>query len=198
MVRVLSALLRDRSRARTARCAIARRGCDYVAADGLRHRLSAADPSDRRDQAQGPQQHARPPGPTTPGSPWAIGSARRRPQSDASAARHARGFSPLRGSARASTASKSRSTSRSSARRIIRTCRSIRNGFASGPTARVQYAENPPKKYQDIYPFNFEIGRLAGAVAGARGRVRLLDRRRRDASSASTIRTPSRSRSGSG
>ena len=29
--------------------------------------------------------------------------------------------------------------------------------------ASIQYAENPPKKYQDIYPFDFETGGLAGA-----------------------------------
>ena len=34
--------------------------------------------------------------------------------------------------------------------------RSIPSGSASAPTARIQYAENPPKKYQDIYPFDFE------------------------------------------
>ena len=28
--------------------------------------------------------------------------------------------------------------------------------FRRRPDGSVQYAENPPKKYQDIYPFNFE------------------------------------------
>ena len=28
--------------------------------------------------------------------------------------------------------------------------------FRWRPDGTVQYAENPPKKYQDIYPFNFE------------------------------------------
>src|SRR6185312_10634412 len=28
--------------------------------------------------------------------------------------------------------------------------------FRHRPDGSVQYAENPPKKYQDIYPFNFE------------------------------------------
>jgi starch synthase (maltosyl-transferring) len=36
--------------------------------------------------------------------------------------------------------------------------------FRWRPDGTVQYAENPPKKYQDIYPFNFETGRLAGVV----------------------------------
>jgi starch synthase (maltosyl-transferring) len=29
--------------------------------------------------------------------------------------------------------------------------------FRARPDGTIQYAENPPKKYQDIYPFNFEI-----------------------------------------
>ena len=40
---------------------------------GLRHRLPAADPPDRRAQPQGAQQHPDP-GRGDPGSPWAIGS----------------------------------------------------------------------------------------------------------------------------
>ena len=41
-------------------------------------------------------------------------------------------------------------------RRITLTCGSIRNGFGSRPDGSLQYAENPPKKYEDIYPFDFE------------------------------------------
>jgi starch synthase (maltosyl-transferring) len=33
-----------------------------------------------------------------------------------------------------------------------------REWFRSRPDGTVQYAENPPKKYQDIYPFDFENG----------------------------------------
>jgi starch synthase (maltosyl-transferring) len=33
-----------------------------------------------------------------------------------------------------------------------------RDWFRSRPDGSVQYAENPPKKYQDIYPFDFETG----------------------------------------
>ena len=77
-----------------------------------------------------------------------------------------------------STGWKSRSTSRSNARPIT-----LGGGhpewFRRRPDGTVQYAENPPKKYEDIYPFNFEIGGWTGAVAGARERVRVLDRPRR-------------------
>ena len=46
--------------------------------------------------------------------------------------------------------------------------------FRRRPDGTVQYAENPPKKYQDIYPLNFESDDWIGAVVGARKRVRLL------------------------
>ncbi len=70
--------------------------------------------------------------------------------------------------------------------------------FLERPDGTIQYAENPPKKYQDIYPFDFETRRLAGAVGGARRASSSSGSSRACASSASTIRTPSRSRSGSG
>ena len=34
------------------------------------------------------------------------------------------------------------------------------------PDGTVQYAENPPKKYQDIYPLNFETEALERALGG--------------------------------
>ena len=39
--------------------------------------------------------------------------------------------------------------------------------FRWRPDNTVQYAENPPKKYQDIYPFNFESDAVEGAVERA-------------------------------
>ena len=36
------------------------------------------------------------------------------------------------------------------------------NWFKSRPDGTIQYAENPPKKYQDIYPINFESGDWRG------------------------------------
>ena len=50
--------------------------------------------------------------------------------------------------------------------------------FKHRPDGSVQYAENPPKKYQDIYPFDFEIERLARFVDRTQERHRLLDRSR--------------------
>ena len=47
--------------------------------------------------------------------------------------------------------------------------------FRHRPDGSIQHAENPPKKYQDIYPIDFETTDPR-AVAGAQRRVRLLDR----------------------
>ena len=70
--------------------------------------------------------------------------------------------------------------------------------FAHRPDGTIQYAENPPKKYQDIYPLDFESDDWQGLWTGAGRRHPLLDRRRRHRRSASTTRTPRRSPSGSG
>ncbi|MCK7582006.1 MAG: hypothetical protein MZV65_44615 [Chromatiales bacterium] len=51
--------------------------------------------------------------------------------------------------------------------------------FRWRPDGTVQYAENPPKKYQDIYPFDFESEDWRGAVGGAEERLPVLDRARR-------------------
>ena len=59
---------------------------------------------------------------------------------------------------------------------ITPTCASTRSGSCKRPDGTIQYAENPPKKYQDIYPFDFETDGLAGAVGGAEERGRVLDR----------------------
>ena len=48
--------------------------------------------------------------------------------------------------------------------------------FRARPDGTIQYAENPPKKYQDIYPFDFETLALAIPVGGAQVGVRVLDR----------------------
>ena len=65
--------------------------------------------------------------------------------------------------------------------------------FRHRPDGTIKYAENPPKKYQDIYPFDFESAEWEALWHGAARRVPVLDRRTASASSASTTRTPSRS-----
>ena len=42
--------------------------------------------------------------------------------------------------------------------------------FRHRPDGTIKYAENPPKKYQDIYPIDFESDGLAGALARAEAR----------------------------
>ena len=85
---------------------------------------------------QGAEQHARRPGPTTSGSPWAIGArgraATRRSSRSSARSTTSTGSSRRRGR----TGSRSRSTSPSRRRPIIPTSRSIPSGSATGPTAR--------------------------------------------------------------
>ena len=53
--------------------------------------------------------------------------------------------------------------------------------FHHRPDGSIRYAENPPKKYQDIYPINFwpaERRRSARAVGGVPRHLRALDRSR--------------------
>ena len=79
------------------------------------------------------------------------------------------------------------------------TCGSTRSGSGQGRTAASSTPENPPKKYEDIYPLDFECADWRGLwQEGWQERVRSLDRALACASSASTIRTPSRSPSGNG
>src|SRR6202158_3104293 len=43
--------------------------------------------------------------------------------------------------------------------------------FKHRPDGSIQYAENPPKKYQDIYPFDFESADWRGLWEGVKGIV---------------------------
>ena len=69
--------------------------------------------------------------------------------------------------------------------------------FTTRADGTIAYAENPPKKYQDIYPINFDND-PEGLYAEVLRVVAALDVRTACGSSGSTTRTPSRSRSGSG
>ena len=50
--------------------------------------------------------------------------------------------------------------------------------FRHRPDGTIQYAENPPKKYQDIYPFDFESEDWPGLWDALLRRRALLDRAR--------------------
>ena len=69
---------------------------------------------------------------------------------------------------------RSRLTPHCSARPTTRGPRSIRSGSPVLPDGTIAYAENPPKKYQDIYPINFD-NEPAGVYEEVLRLVLLLD-----------------------
>ena len=151
-----------------------------------------------RDEPQGPEQRRWPPGPATSGSPWAIGVVARAatPRSHPDLGTLA-DFAPLVDRGRAATASRSRSTSPSSARPTTRGCTSTPSG--SAPARRHDpVRREPAQALRGHLPFDFESDAWRLALDASCGRLRALDRRTGCGSSGSTTRTPSRSRSGSG
>ena len=90
------------------------------------------------------------------GSPWAIGAEEGGHDAIHPRPRHARRLPRASSRRPPSTGSRWRWTWRCSARRTTRGSPSTRSGSPPAPTARIAYAENPPKKYQDIYPLNFD------------------------------------------
>ena len=104
--------------------------------------------------------------PGDPGSPWAIGSAEGGHKSIQSRARHAEDFRRLVDAAR--------SQGIEVALDIAYQCspdhpyvREHPQWFRHRPDGSIQYAENPPKKYQDIYPFNFDTDDWQRAVGAS-------------------------------
>ena len=80
---------------------------------------------------------------------------RGRPRGGASAARRHRARFAACWRRPRTTVWRWRSTSRCSARAIIRGCASIQDGSAWRADGSIRYAENPPKKYEDIVNFDF-------------------------------------------
>ena len=70
--------------------------------------------------------------------------------------------------------------------------------FRQRPDGTIQYAENPPKKYQDIFPIDFESADWQELWEELCGASSSSGSDRGCGSSGSTTRTPSPSRSGSG
>ena len=95
-------------------------------------------------------------GPDDPGSPWAIGS----PEGGHDAIHPELGtladFDAFVARARRSWAWRSPSTWPCSAPPTTPGRPSTRSGSRRGADGTIAYAENPPKKYQDIYPLNFD------------------------------------------
>ena len=109
--------------------------CRLRRRDGLRRRLPAADPPDRRGQPQGPEQHPRSRRPDDVGSPWAIGSHGRRPRRHPPGAGHDGRLRRLRAPGPASSAWRSRSTSRCRPRPTTRGSTEHPEWFTTRPTA---------------------------------------------------------------
>ena len=169
-----------------------------IAAMGFDVRLPPAHPSDRRELPQGPEQQRRRPAPDDPGSP--VGDRQRagRPQGRRARPRHARGLPRLR-------ARGARARGMEVALDYALQCspdhpwvREHPEWFHRRPDGTIKYAENPPKKYQDIYPLNFDCRDRRGALGGAARASSSSGSSRACGSSASTTRTPSRSPSGRG
>ena len=88
--------------------------------------------------------------------PWGIGSAEGGHMAFIPQLGTLDDFRQLIAAAAEHSASNWRSTSRINARPIILMLNEHELWFRKRPDGTMQYAENPPKKYQDIYPFDFE------------------------------------------
>ena len=163
----------------------------------LRRRLPAADPPDRRDAPQGPQQRARR-RPGDPGSPWAIGARRGRAQAVHPRARHDRGFDQLVAAAREpGPRDRARLRDPVLARPPLGR-RSTPSGSTAGPTARSSTPRTRPRSYQDIYQRWTSAARTGAALWRRSATWSSSGSSTACASSAWTTRTRSRSGSGSG
>ena len=100
-----------------------------------------------------------------PGQPVGHRLGRRRPRRRPPRPRHDRRPRRLRRAAAASSASRSPSTTRSSAAPTTPGCASTPSGSPQRPDGSIRYAENPPKKYQDIHPIDFWPADEADRVA---------------------------------
>ena len=122
---------------------------------GLRRRLPHAGPPDRPGQPQGPQQHPRRRR-ARPRLALRHRLGRGRPRRDPPRPRRLRRLRPVR--RRGASGSGSRWRSTWPCRRHPTTPGSTTHPelFTTRADGSIAYAENPPKKYQDIYPLNFD------------------------------------------
>ena len=121
---------------------------------GFRRRLSSADPSDRASFRKG-KNNSTEPQPDDVGSPWAIGSEEGGHTSIHPQLGTLEDFKHFRSAAE--------EHGLEVALDIAFQCtpdhpyvREHREWFRKRPDGTIQYAENPPKKYQDIFPLDFE------------------------------------------
>ena len=123
--------------------------------DGLRRRLPHADPPDRHDRAQGPEQHPRRRS-RRPGQPLRDRLPRRWARRDPPRPRRLRRLRLLRrAGCRARPGGRDGHRAPGLPRPPLRR-RPTPSGSRTRADGTIAYAENPPKKYQDIYPLNFD------------------------------------------
>ena len=140
----------------------------------LRRPLLPADPPDRRRRTARAATTRSTAEAGRPGQPLGDRRRRGRARGGRARARDDRRPRAARRGRRPSTGSRSRSTSRSSARPTIRGSQEHPEWFQRRPDGTLKYAENPPKRYQDIYNLDFASEDWRGALAGApRPRARL-------------------------
>ena len=149
--------------------------------DGLRRRLLPADPPDRPAVPQGPEQHARRATDSDVGSPWAIGG----PEGGHTDIHPDLGtFTDFE-----DVVHKAHELGMEIALDYALQCSPDHpwvtehpEWFHHRPDGTIAYAENPPKKYQDIYPINFWPDKEADRKAlwdACKEHPRLLDRQGR-------------------
>ena len=119
-----------------------------------------------RSFRKGPQQHARR-RPRRSGQPLGDRLGRGRPHGGPAGARHARRLRPLRRGRAQRHGLEIALDIAFQASPDHPYVREHPEWFRHRPDGTIKYAENPPKKYQDIYPIDFESRRLAGALARA-------------------------------
>ena len=127
-----------------------------------------------------------------PGSPWAIGAEEGGHKARTSATGHAWRISTGCWPRPASTEWRSPWTSPINASPDHPYVREHPEWFRHRPDGSVQYAENPPKKYEDIYPFDFETEAWRRVLGGIERRGVVLGPLAACGSSVLTIRTRSR------
>ena len=131
---------------------------------GFRRALPAPDPPYRHAEAQGKNNALSPT--RTIRAAHGLSAPRRRPQAVNPELGTLEDFRRLVATAR-DMGSRSPSTSPSSARPTI-----LRpehpEWFRCRPDGTIQYAENPPKKYEDIYPFDFDSDHWRGCGTSSR------------------------------
>ena len=123
--------------------------------DGLRRRLPHPGAPDRPGGQEGPEQHPRRP-PRGPRQPLRDRLGRRRPRRHPPRPGHLRRTSTPSSPSPAGSAWRSPWTSRCSAPPTTPGCKTHPEWFTTRADGTIAYAENPPKKYQDIYPLNFD------------------------------------------